>query len=150
MRTFGSPDFLFIVYALRWTLTLTLVAFIGGGMMGIVLALLRISRFKALRIAVSFYMQVIQGLPLLIMMFLCYYAPSLVGVELGGALILEGRSALPVGLAAAETGAVFRGLRFLGRAGPGLAGLREGEDISHWGRSWRCGRGRSAARPGNR
>lgn len=83
MRTFGSPEFLFIVYALRWTLTLTLVAFIGGGMMGIVLALLRISRFKALRIAVSFYMQVIQGLPLLIMMFLCYYAPALVGVELG-------------------------------------------------------------------
>ena len=81
MRTFGSPEFLFIVYALRWTLTLTLIAFVGGGIMGIVLALLRISRIKAVRVAVSFYMQVIQGLPLLILMFLCYYAPSLLGVE---------------------------------------------------------------------
>ena len=49
MRTFGSPEFLFIAYALRWTLALTVLAFVGGGLMGIVLALLRIARSRTLR-----------------------------------------------------------------------------------------------------
>ncbi|MBO9127206.1 MULTISPECIES: amino acid ABC transporter permease [unclassified Rhizobium] len=81
MRTFGSPEFLFIVYALRWTLTLTVIAFIGGGIAGIALALLRISSSRALKILTSAYMQFIQGLPLLVLMFICYYAPSLLGYE---------------------------------------------------------------------
>jgi polar amino acid transport system permease protein len=42
MRTFGSPEFLFIFYALRWTLTLTVIAFVGGGLVGIALAVMRI------------------------------------------------------------------------------------------------------------
>lgn len=82
MRTFGSPEFLFIVYALRWTLTLTFVAFVGGGIVGALLALLRISRNSVVRAITSFYMQVVQGLPLLVLMFICYYAPSLFGVQI--------------------------------------------------------------------
>jgi polar amino acid transport system permease protein len=81
MRTFGTPEFLFIVYALRWTLTLTVIAFVGGGFAGIVLALMRISSSKLLRNLTSAYMQFIQGLPLLVLMFICYYAPSLFGIE---------------------------------------------------------------------
>jgi polar amino acid transport system permease protein len=81
MRTFGSPEFLFIFYALRWTLTLTVIAFVGGGLVGIALAVMRISSSKALRVATSAYMQFVQGLPLLILMFICYYAPSLFGFE---------------------------------------------------------------------
>ncbi len=34
MRTFGTNEFLFIVYALQWTLTLTAIAFVGGGYLG--------------------------------------------------------------------------------------------------------------------
>ena len=30
MRTFGANDFLFILEAARWTLALSLIAFIGG------------------------------------------------------------------------------------------------------------------------
>ena len=82
MRTFGTNEFLFIIYALHWTLTLTVVAFVGGGIMGIVLALLRIARSRVLRVVTDFYMQLIQGLPLLVLLFLCYYAPSLFGVEI--------------------------------------------------------------------
>jgi polar amino acid transport system permease protein len=81
MRTFGTSEFLFIVYALRWTLTLTVTAFVGGGIAGIVLALLRISSRRSLKILTSAYMQFIQGLPLLVLMFICYYAPSLFGFE---------------------------------------------------------------------
>lgn len=82
MRTFGATEFMFIVLALRWTLTLTLIAFIGGAIVGVGLALLRISRHAALRAITSLYMQIVQGLPLLILLFLCYYAPSLFGVEI--------------------------------------------------------------------
>lgn len=81
MRTFGSPEFFFIFYALRWTLTLTAIAFLGGGLVGIALAVMRISSSKALRVATSAYMQFVQGLPLLILMFICYYAPSLFGFQ---------------------------------------------------------------------
>jgi polar amino acid transport system permease protein len=62
-------------------LTLTLIAFIGGGVMGIVLALLRISSSAVLRTITSAYMQFVQGLPLLVLMFICYYAPSLLGFD---------------------------------------------------------------------
>lgn len=81
MRTFGTTEFLFITYALQWTLALTAIAFVGGGMMGIVLALLRISSSPVLRTLTSAYMQFVQGLPLLVLMFLCYYAPSLFGYD---------------------------------------------------------------------
>jgi len=82
MRPFGTNEFLFIVYALQWTLTLTVIAFVGGGVMGILLALLRISSNSFLRTLTSAYMQTVQGLPLLILMFICYYAPSLAGFDI--------------------------------------------------------------------
>ncbi|MCC0025143.1 MAG: amino acid ABC transporter permease [Hyphomicrobiaceae bacterium] len=82
MREFGNAEVLFIVFALQWTLTLTALAFFGGGIAGIAVALLRISRSRYIRLAVSGYIQVVQGTPLLVLMFLCYYAPSLFGIEL--------------------------------------------------------------------
>jgi polar amino acid transport system permease protein len=81
MRTFGTNEFLFVFYALQWTVTLTLVAFVGGGLMGIFLALMRISSSRFLRTLTSVYMQFVQGLPLLVLMFVCYYAPSLFGLQ---------------------------------------------------------------------
>ena len=82
MRTFGSNEFFFIVYALQWTVTLTIIAFAGGGLVGIGLALMRISASRTLRAITSGYMQFVQGLPLLILMFICYYSPSLLGFEI--------------------------------------------------------------------
>ncbi|WP_412066523.1 amino acid ABC transporter permease [Rhizobium sp. SYY.PMSO] len=81
MRSFGTPEFLFIFYALRWTLLLTAIAFAGGAIAGILLALLRISNSAMARSMALGFMQLIQGLPLLILLFLCYYAPSLLGLE---------------------------------------------------------------------
>ncbi len=82
MRTFGSNEFIFIAFALQWTLTLTAIAFGGGGLLGICLALMRISSSRILRVVTSGYMQFIQGLPLLVLMFICYYAPSLLGFKI--------------------------------------------------------------------
>lgn len=81
MRTFGTNEFLFVFYALQWTITLTVIAFIGGGLMGVVLAMMRISSSRFLRAVTLAYMQFVQGLPLLVLMFVCYYAPSLFGLQ---------------------------------------------------------------------
>ena len=73
MRTFGSSEFLYLLGAVRWTLLLSLVAFVGGIAFGFLIALARISRFALLRLAASGYIQLFQGTPVLIQLFIAYY-----------------------------------------------------------------------------
>jgi polar amino acid transport system permease protein len=42
-RDFAWPEFLFLVGALRWTVVLSLIAFVGGGIGGLGLAIARTS-----------------------------------------------------------------------------------------------------------
>ena len=49
-RDFGGLELLFLVAALRWTVLLTLVAFIGGGLGGFAVALMRTSPNRAVRL----------------------------------------------------------------------------------------------------
>ena len=49
MRTLGSGDIIYIIMAVRWTLLLSLVAFLGGAIGGALVALARTSEFKGLR-----------------------------------------------------------------------------------------------------
>jgi len=72
-RDFEWPEFLFLLGALRWTVVLSLVAFAGGGVGGIVLALARTSSLAALRWLAAAYIGVIQGTPVLMQLFLAYY-----------------------------------------------------------------------------
>jgi len=81
MRAFGLNDFMFILLALRWTLGLTIVAFVGGALSGMVVALLGLSDNRTVRLLTRLYTQVIQGLPVLVLLFLCYFGLSVVGVE---------------------------------------------------------------------
>jgi polar amino acid transport system permease protein len=73
VRTFGWTEFLFVLAALRWTLLLSLVAFIGGGVGGFVIALARISSFAPLRWLTGAYIQLFQGTPVLMQLFVVYY-----------------------------------------------------------------------------
>ena len=43
MRTFGFPEFLFILQAAQWTVALSLIAFVGGATGGLLVALGRTS-----------------------------------------------------------------------------------------------------------
>jgi polar amino acid transport system permease protein len=72
-RTFGMSELLFIVGALRWTLLLSLVAFLGGGAVGFVIAILRTSHSRILRWAAAGFVQLFQGTPVLLQLFLAYY-----------------------------------------------------------------------------
>ncbi|CAN7206122.1 MULTISPECIES: amino acid ABC transporter permease [unclassified Bosea (in: a-proteobacteria)] len=82
MVTFGWPEAFFIFRAAGWTLLLTAIAFLIGGLMGGVLAILRLSRIKLLRRFAAGYILVIQSIPVLMVLFMSYYGLSLFGIEL--------------------------------------------------------------------
>ena len=82
MRFFSLNDFLFILAATRWTVLLSLLAFALGGLLGILVAVLRIARFAPVRLAAAGYIQLFQGTPLLMQLFLIYYGLSLFGWRL--------------------------------------------------------------------
>lgn len=81
-RTFGPSEFLFLVQSLQWTLALTAIALLGGGLVGFFVALGRASSLKWLRAVSGTYIQVIQGIPVLMVLFLSYYGLSLLGYRL--------------------------------------------------------------------
>jgi polar amino acid transport system permease protein len=72
-RTFGSAEFVYILAALRWTLLLSLIAFVGGGVVGFVIAILRTTQSRVLRLLTAAYIQLFQGTPVLMQLFLFYY-----------------------------------------------------------------------------
>ncbi|MEM5430913.1 amino acid ABC transporter permease [Cupriavidus oxalaticus] len=71
-----------LLLAARWTLWVTLLAFVGGTLAGFLVALARTSRSPLLRLASTVYIQVVQGTPVLIVLFLSYYGLSVLGLKL--------------------------------------------------------------------
>lgn len=70
-----------LLLALRWTVVLSLIAFIGGGLVGVALLFLRLRAGPWLNRAISGYVQLFQGTPLLMQLFLAYFGIALMGVE---------------------------------------------------------------------
>jgi polar amino acid transport system permease protein len=66
---------------LKWTVLLAIVGFIGGGIFGILIALLRTSKTKVARTITAGYIGVFQGTPLLMQLFVVYYGVALLGIE---------------------------------------------------------------------
>ena len=80
IREFGTGDIVYLVFAARWTLALTALAFAGGAIVGLTLAVLRISPLAPLRFLASLYIQIVQGTPLLVWLFLFYFGLSIAGL----------------------------------------------------------------------
>ena len=72
-RTFGLSEFLLILAAVRWTILLSLVAFVGGGILGFAVAIARTTSSRVLRLLTAGYIQAFQGTPVLMQLFLFYY-----------------------------------------------------------------------------
>jgi polar amino acid transport system permease protein len=95
MRTFGFPEFLFILEAAKWTIALSMIAFAGGAIGGLLVALGRTSDNALARRAAAVFVQVFQGTPLLLQLFLVFFGGPVLGVDLnpwiaaGIALILN-------------------------------------------------------------
>jgi polar amino acid transport system permease protein len=70
-----------LLLALRWTVALSLIAFVGGGVVGALLLLARLRAGKLAERAVGLYVQLFQGTPLLMQLFLAYFGIALLGIE---------------------------------------------------------------------
>ena len=73
---------LFILYGAGWTLVLSLLGFVGGAVIGLPAAVARTSKNRMLRLAVAAYINLVQGIPLPIIMFLAYFGISIAGFNL--------------------------------------------------------------------
>ncbi|MCC7274248.1 MAG: amino acid ABC transporter permease [Alphaproteobacteria bacterium] len=82
MRQFSTNEFLFILAAMQWTVVLSLLAFALGGALGGLVAVLRVSRLLPVRLLATGYVQLFQGTPLLMQLFLVYYGLGLFGLRL--------------------------------------------------------------------
>ncbi|WP_354685101.1 amino acid ABC transporter permease [Cupriavidus necator] len=70
-----------LLLAARWTVVLSLVAFIGGGVVAMVVLLMRTSKRPLLRRASGIYIELFQGTPLLMQLFLAFFGLALFGIE---------------------------------------------------------------------
>ena len=81
IREFGTVEFVYLLAAMRWTLGLSLVAFVGGGLVGLVIALLRVAPVAPLRWLAAGYIQLFQSTPLLMLLFLVFFGLALFGLS---------------------------------------------------------------------
>jgi polar amino acid transport system permease protein len=80
IREFGIIDLLYLIAAIRWTIVLALAGFVGGGLIGLFIAMMRVSRFVILRAIAVGYVQLIQGTPLLVILFVFFFGLSIFGL----------------------------------------------------------------------
>jgi polar amino acid transport system permease protein len=79
IRPFGTAEFWFIVAAVQWTLALSAVAFAGGAVAGLAVALARAATRPLLRLPAQSFIRLFQGTPLLMQLFLTYFGLQLIG-----------------------------------------------------------------------
>ena len=70
-----------LLLAARWTVLLSLAAFALGGTLGLVVLFLRTSKRAALRGVSKVYIEVFQGTPLLMQLFLVFFGIAMFGLE---------------------------------------------------------------------
>ena len=70
-----------LLLAGRWTVALSLIAFVGGAAVGLALLLARLAKLPGAPRGVSLYVQLFQGTPLLMQLFLAYFGLALLGFE---------------------------------------------------------------------
>ena len=71
-----------LLLAGRWTVLLSLVAFIGGGLVTIPLLLLRLTGGRGIHRVIRGYIELFQGTPLLMQLFLAFFGIALLGFDI--------------------------------------------------------------------
>jgi polar amino acid transport system permease protein len=78
---FSTNHLIYLLDGLLWTIVLSALAFTFGGIAGFFVMLARISRFRWLRRTALVYIQIVQGTPLFIQMFLLYFGLGVFGIS---------------------------------------------------------------------
>ena len=71
-----------LLLATRWTIALSLMAFVCGGAVGLLLLFARMSGFRTLQRFVFLYVEFFQGTPLLMQLFMLFFGVALFGIEI--------------------------------------------------------------------
>ncbi len=71
-----------LLLATRWTVLLSLAAFVGGASVGLLILVLRISARPALRAFAKGYIALFQGTPLLMQLFLMFFGLPMLGLRI--------------------------------------------------------------------
>ena len=82
MRTFGWPDVVFLLEAARWTVALSLIAFAGGAVGGLAVALARSADGAWPRAVSTGFIRLFQGTPLLLQLFLIFFGAPVLGWDI--------------------------------------------------------------------
>jgi polar amino acid transport system permease protein len=82
IRQFNAADLAFIIISVQWTIWLSLIAFGGGGLLGLGVMLGRISKNGISRYLTIGYIRAIQGTPLLQQLFLAFFLPNIFDVQI--------------------------------------------------------------------
>ncbi len=72
-RSFGTGEFLYLLKAVPWTLLLSAGALAGGAVVGLLIAILRVAPLRPLRWLATGYIELFQGTPVLMQLFVTYY-----------------------------------------------------------------------------
>lgn len=78
---FGPKELVFLLSGLKWTILLSAIAFTGGGIVGLLVAVCRTAERAWLRRAMILYIGIFQGTPLLMQLFVVYYGLGLLGIQ---------------------------------------------------------------------
>lgn len=81
IRPFGLNEFLLILSATQWTVMLSAMAFAGGAIGGLLIALMRVSDWKIANAAAFGFVATFQGTPLLMQLFVVFFGASVIGFE---------------------------------------------------------------------
>lgn len=106
MRELTISEVWLLLQATRWTVLLALTAFVGGGAVGLAVAVLRVAEVRPLRAIAAVYIKIFKGTPLLVQLFLVYFGVNLFGLR------VDAWTAAALGLtlhASAFLGEIWRG-----------------------------------------
>jgi len=81
MDSFTLIQMEYLLKGLGWTVILSLISFVLGSAGGFAVMLARVSRFALLRLATSVLIQIIQGIPLLVLLFIVYFGVGIFGLN---------------------------------------------------------------------
>lgn len=70
-----------LLIATQWTLVLSAIAFVSGGIVGLILLFMRTSQIAPLEWFTKSYIEFFQGTPLLMQLFLFFFGIALFGIE---------------------------------------------------------------------
>ena len=81
MDHFTFVQFVYLLKGLGWTLVLSALSFVLGSVGGFGVMLARVSRFGVVRAIAAVFIQGIQGIPLLVLLFIVYFGVGIFGID---------------------------------------------------------------------